>query len=200
MTSRFTLRILAALVLPVMLAGCLTSVPLTSIPKLMRLDFLLMDFQYVRVGLRLPSILTLRTGDAAMIITTKTDGVAGETVDVFGLVEDTDTASRAALAQEAVRDFTISVWRVSPEDVSRLAAIQERSRRPRTSGPRTSGSVAIQISGACAKGPIPAGPVRVSSYLKAAQKDDYIPLARNFDLRNEIKATDWEQKIRRCET
>jgi len=164
----------------------------------MRLDFLSMDFLHVRVGLRLPSILTLRNGDAVMIITTKTDGVAGETVDVFGLVEDTDAASRAALDREARRDFALSVWRVEPEGAPRLAAIQERARRSQISGPRTRGSVAIQVSGACAKGPIPAGPVRVSSYLKAAQNDDYIPLAMDFDLRQEIKATDWEQKVRLC--
>ncbi len=55
------------------LAGCMT-VPISSIPKLMRQDFLTMDFEHVRVGLQLPADLSLRSGDAVMITRSRTDG------------------------------------------------------------------------------------------------------------------------------
>lgn len=80
--SRFT----RSLILLFLLTGCMTT-PISSIPKLMRLDFLTMNFEHVRVGLQLPAHLSLGSGDAVMIIRSVTDGVKGETVETFALIE-----------------------------------------------------------------------------------------------------------------
>lgn len=192
-------RIPAFLMLTLMLAGCLTTTPVSSLPQLMQLDFVTMDFQHVRAGLRLPGALSLHQGDALMTVRTRTDGVKGETVDTFALVEDTDASARTALARQAREGFTLSVWRMGSQDVSRLSAIQQRTARSRVSGPRVRGSIEIDVSSTCSRGPLPAGPLLVSSYLKPAANTPYITLTENADLRDAIGAADRERNVTRCE-
>lgn len=132
--SRFT----RSLILLFLLTGCMTT-PISSIPKLMRLDFLTMNFEHVRVGLQLPAHLSLGSGDAVMIIRSVTDGVKGEIVETFALIEDKDAAARAQFHAEKRAGTATSVWRIKPEEVSRLATLQEKVRLSRIEGPRIRG-------------------------------------------------------------
>ncbi|WP_246669626.1 hypothetical protein [Agrobacterium sp. B1(2019)] len=180
------------------LAGCMT-VPISSIPKLMRQDFLTMDFEHVRVGLQLPANLSLRSGDAVMITRSKTDGATEETVETYALVADTDAAALAKFRPEKRDGMLASVWRVKPEDVGRLAELQERVRRSRAQGPRIRGSTAIKIVKACFKGTFPAGPIYSSIYMKPAENEDYIPTSLDADLVKLFGPTAVRSLITPCE-
>lgn len=180
------------------LAGCMT-VPISSIPKLMRQDFLTMDFEHVRVGLQLPANLSLQSGDAVMITRSKTDGATEETVETYALVADTDAAALAKFRPEKRDGMLASVWRVKPEDVGRLAELQERVRRSRAQGPRIRGSTAIKIVKACFKGTFPAGPIYSSIYMKPAENEDYIPTSLDADLVKLFGPTAVRSLITPCE-
>ncbi len=180
------------------LAGCMT-VPISSIPKLMRQDFLTMDFEHVRVGLQLPANLSLRSGDAVMITRSRTDGADEETVATYALVADTDAAALAKFRPEKRDGMLASVWRVKPEDVGRLAELQERVRRSRAQGPRIRGSTEIKIVKACFKGTFPAGPIYSSIYMKPAENEDYIPTSLDADLVKLFGATAIKSLITPCE-
>jgi hypothetical protein len=180
------------------LAGCMT-VPISSIPKLMRQDFLTMDFEHVRVGLQLPANLSLRSGDAVMITRSRTDGAAEETVATYALVVDTDAAVLAKFRPEKRDGMLASVWRVKPEDVGRLAELQERVRRSRAQGPRIRGSTEIKIVKACFKGTFPAGPIYSSIYMKPAENEDYIPTSLDADLVKLFGPTAVRSLITPCE-
>ncbi len=179
------------------LGGCL-STPLSSLPKLARLDFLTMDFAEVRAGLRQPSALALRPGDFVMTVKTKTEGSSDETVDRFVLVEAAEPAERHPLSMEAKPGFVLSVWRIAPEDVPRLAAIQERTRVSIKYGPRVRGSIEIAVTGGCVREDIPAGPLPVSTYLKPARDESFITLSANADLRGMITGKDQQVSLPRC--
>ncbi len=181
----------------VILGGCL-STPLSSLPKLARLDFLTMDFAEVRAGLRQPSALALRPGDFVMTVKTKTDGSSDETADRFVLVEATEPAERQSLATEAKPGFALSVWRIAPEDVPRLASIQERTRVSIKYGPRVRGSIEIAVTGGCVRADIPAGPFAVSTYLKPARGESFITLSTDADLRGMIMAKGQQVSLPRC--
>lgn len=189
-------RAFVLMAVSLILSGCFGA-SLSSLPRLMRLDFLTMDFNEVRAGPRLPSVLALRPGDAVMTIKTRAEG-RPETADRFVLVETTAPAERAGLAQEARAGFAVSVWRVDPDDVPRLTALQARIRLSRTQGPRLSGSIDIRVSGGCARSAIPAGPVRVSSYLKPARQESFITLTEDADLRDAIPVADWQSHVPSC--
>ena len=178
------------------LGGCL-STPISSIPRLIRLDLATMDMNEVRAGLRLPAMLRVRQGDATMTIKTRVDGGAS-TGDRFVLVEETEDRERAGLAAESRSGFSLSIWRVAPADVARLAEIQERVRHSQTRGPRVRGSLEIKVSGGCRTAPIPGGPVLMSSFLKPGRGETYITLVDGLDLRNVIPQADWQSKLPAC--
>lgn len=184
------------LALSLALSGCFGT-PLSSLPRLMRLDFLAMDFNEVRAGLRLPASLALRPGDAVMTIKTRTDGGA-ETVDRFVLAEAADPAERSGLAERARAGFTLGVFRVEPHDVPRLAALQARIRASQERGPRLRGSIDIRVSGGCLKGTVADGPLPVSSYLKPARGESFITLTEDMDLRQTIPSADWAERMPPC--
>ena len=151
------------LILIVFLSGCMTT-PISSIPKLMRLDFLAMNFEHVRVGLQLPTFLSLRAGDAVMIIRSATDGVKDKSVEKFGLIEENMAeADRARFKVKNRAGWGTTVWRIKPEDAARLTALQEKVRRSRIEGPRIRGSTEIEILRVCVAGTLPSGPIYFST-------------------------------------
>ena len=184
------------LALSLALSGCF-GVPVSSLPRLMRLDFMTMDFNEVRAALRLPASLALRPGDAVMTVKTRTeDGV--ETADRFVLVEAPEPAERAGLAEQARAGFTLGVFRVAPHDVPRLAALQARIRASRERGPRLRGSIDIRVSGGCLREAVAEGPLPVSSYLKPGRGEAFIALTEDVDLRRAIPSADWAERMSRC--
>jgi hypothetical protein len=196
MTSRRTRACALLIAAALGLGGCFAT-PVTSIPRLMRLDLATMDMNEVRAGLRLPAMLRVRPGDAVMTIKTRVEGAA-VSEERFVLAEATEERERSGLAGEAQRGFALSVWRVAPADVPRMAALQERLRASRASGPRIRGSLEVTVSGGCATGAVTPGPVLMSSFLKPARGETYITLLDGLDLRQHIPLADWDQKIPRC--
>lgn len=192
-------RFKTLLILIVFLSGCMTT-PISSIPKLMRLDFLTMNFEHVRVGLQLPTFLSLRAGDAVMIIRSATDGVKDKTVETFGLIEeDMSEADRARFKAKNRAGWGTTAWRIKPEDVARLTALQEKVRRSRIEGPRIRGSTEIEILRVCVAGPLPSGPIYFSTYIKPAENEDYIPMSIDADLVKVFGAAQIATRASRCE-
>lgn len=187
------------LILIVFLSGCMTT-PISSIPKLMRLDFLTMNFEHVRVGLQLPTFLSLRAGDAVMIIRSATDGVKDKTVETFGLIEeDMSEADRARFKAKNRAGWGTTAWRIKPEDVARLTALQEKVRHSRIEGPRIRGSTEIEILRVCVAGTLPSGPIYFSTYIKPAENEDYIPMSIDADLVKVFGAAQIATRVSRCE-
>jgi hypothetical protein len=60
------------------------------------------------------------------------------------LLDATSTRS-LEIGESPLLAFTTSAWRIRPEEVSRLAASQEKVRLSRTEGPRIRGSTEIEI-------------------------------------------------------
>lgn len=196
LARRSLIRLAVIVASAIGLAGCL-STPMTSLPRLMRLDLATMDMNEVRAGLRLPAMLRVRPGDASMIIKTRVEG-GPSTEDVFVLEEATEERERAGLGGEARSGFSLSVWRVAPGDVPRVAAIQQRVRASLERGPRVRGSLEIRVSGGCKTASIPAGPVLMSSLLKPGRGETYITLVDGLDLRQLIPQADWHAKLPVC--
>ena len=194
--SHLVSRLAFVAVCSVGLGGCL-STPITSLPRLMRLDLATMDMNEVRAALRLPVSLRVRPGDAVMTIKTQVDG-GRPTEDRFVLVESTVERERVEMAGEARAGASITIWRIAPDDVPRVAAIQQRVRASLVQGPRVRGSLEIQVSGGCRTAPVPDGAVAMSSFLKPARGETYITLVSDLDLRRVIPLADWQAKIPEC--
>lgn len=196
MSARPCLATAALAAASLALAGCL-STPITSLPRLMRLDLATMDMAEIRAGLRLPAMLRVRAGDAVMTVRLRPEG-GQPSEEVFVLAEVAEDREQVALAREARPGHALSVWRIAPADLDRIGAIQQRVRQSRASGPRVRGSLEIRIGGGCRTAPIPPGPVAMSSYLKPGRTETYITLVEDLDLRRLIAEADWAAKVPAC--
>ncbi|MDP2804021.1 MAG: hypothetical protein Q8O26_19295 [Phreatobacter sp.] len=194
--SRLVSRLAFVAACSVGIGGCL-STPISSLPRLMRLDLATMDMNEVRAALRLPAMLRVRPGDTVMTIKTRVEG-GSPTEDRFLLVETSVERERVEMAGEARPGDAITIWRIAPDDVPRVEAIQRRVRASLVQGPRVRGSLEIQVSGGCRTAPIPDGAVAMSSFLKPARGETYITLVSDLDLRRVIPLANWQSTIPDC--
>jgi hypothetical protein len=116
----------------VSLAAC-SSVPLTSIPALSRIDFGTTDFTALRAGLRLPDFLRPQPDGVELEVTLRVAGSPDEK-SRFPLVE-WSAGSLPDEGQVGKRDF---IYRLSDQDSRRFDVIREKTRVARQQNKRGS--------------------------------------------------------------
>lgn len=177
----------AGLLLASLAAGC-GHVPLTSLPKLSRIDIRTTELSQLRAGISLPADIRPLPGGVTMtIVALPKDGSRHERKAVLEEVHDaTELASLPVLAAPG-RRFT--VFRLSAADAARLDAFREEMfTGPQNSGNR--GSLALGADKACRLGEPSTKPVTMTGYLRTSETRDYVPVLRDFDLTEAVRAID----------
>lgn len=174
-----------------LLAGFLTGcghVPLTSLPKLAKIDIKTTDLAQLRAGINLPADIRPLPGGVTMTITAlPKDGGRHERKVVLEEVRDaTDLASLPVLTAPG-RRFTL--LKLSSADVARLGAFREEMFvGPQQSGNR--GSLSLGADKACRIGELSPRPITMTGYLRTSETQDYVLLMRDFDLTEAVRAVD----------
>ena len=177
----------AGLLLASLAAGC-GHVPLTSLPKLSRIDIRTTELSQLRAGISLPADIRPLPGGVTMtIVALPKDGSRHERKAVLEEVRDaTELASLPVLAAPG-RRFT--VFRLNAADAARLGAFREEMfTGPQNSGNR--GSLALGADKACRLGEPSTKPVTMTGYLRTSETRDYVPVLRDFDLTEAVRAID----------
>jgi hypothetical protein len=160
-------------------AGC-GHMPVTSMVKLARLDLQTTDPEQLRVALKLPSMLKARTEGTVLRIAVRLANGAEDARD-FSLREAT-SAERAALAAEAEGGSAVFAYALAHSDVAQLRMFRAELMRRQKGG--SGGAITIAVRpDTCRTAPLPNGPLLFSTYLKTAETNGYVPLARDLDLR-----------------
>lgn len=177
----------ACLLLAGLLAGC-GHVPLTSLPKLAKIDVRTTDLAQLRAGISLPADIRPLPGGVTMTITAlPKDGGRHERKAV--LEEVRDAAELASLPVLAAPGRRFTLFRLSTADVARLGAFREEMfAGPQQSGNR--GSLSLGADKACRLGDLSAEPVTMTGYLRTSETQDYVLLMRDFDLTEAVRAID----------
>jgi hypothetical protein len=177
----------ACLLLAGLLAGC-GHVPLTSLPKLAKIDVRTTDLAQLRAGISLPADIRQLPGGVTMTITAlPKDGGRHERKAV--LEEVRDAAELASLPVLAAPGRRFTLFRLSAADVARLGAFREEMfAGPQQSGNR--GSLSLGADKACRLGDLSAEPVTMTGYLRTSETQDYVLLMRDFDLTEAVRAID----------
>ena len=177
----------ACLLLAGLLAGC-GHVPLTSLPKLAKIDVRTTDLVQLRAGISLPADIRPLPGGVTMTITAlPKDGGRHERKAV--LEEVRDAAELASLPVLAAPGRRFTLFRLSTADVARLGAFREEMfAGPQQSGNR--GSLSLGADKACRLGDLSAEPVTMTGYLRTSETQDYVLLMRDFDLTEAVRAID----------
>lgn len=176
----------AVLSLTLVLAGC-SHVPLASLPQLASLDLMTADISVLRAAVRAPDAIVPTPGGAVLQLSYWRPGEeAHKTVVEVPLEEEPGAQALAALKAEERPGMRITVFRLGDESRRKLEAARAAAMAMKSDemakGRRTQGSLAVSAKG-CATGPLPEGPLRISTYLRLKPGGDFVPLLQDVDLR-----------------
>ena len=192
MSPRFLLHCFLCILIVLAITGC-GHMPVTSMVKLARVDFETSDPAQLRAAIKLPRTLRPRPNGVALRIAVQV-GRAPEEARDFMLRELSEPAE---LAREAGTDSHIFAYRIDDADLARLAAFRAELIAKKSSGQRGSISISVRPQ-ACKAGELPDGPVHFTTYLRTAETQDYVALARDLDLRSIVPDADVVAGIPRC--
>ena len=170
------------------LAGACGHVPLTSLPKLSRIDIRTTSLTDLRAGLSLPvGIRPLPGGVTMTIVVMPKEGGRHERKVV--LEEVRDATELAALPVMVSPGRRLTVFRLSPKDAARLGAFREEQLLG-TGQSGNRGTLSLGADKACRSGDLGNGPIPMTSYLRTSETRDYVVVTRDLDLREAIRAVD----------
>jgi hypothetical protein len=182
MNPRVLLPCLLHVLLITAMAGC-SHMPVTSMVKLVRVDFETSDPAQLRAAIKLPRMLRPQPNGVALRIAVQV-GRAPEEARDFMLRELPEPAE---LTREAGADSRIFAYRIEDSDLARLNAFRSeliaRKNSAQSSGQKGSISISVRPQ-ACKAGELADGPVYFTTYLRTAETKDYVALARDVDLRS----------------
>jgi hypothetical protein len=176
----------------VSVAACST-VPLSSIPALSRIDFRTTDFSAVRAGLRLPEALRPQPAGVELEVTLRIAGSPDEKT-VFPLV-GISAGSLPDGDQSGKKDF---VYRLSDQDPRRFDAIRDKTNVARQQNKRGSVDLSITPRQFCFLSPLPDGPVLITTYIQTSETKRFVVLTRDLDLRAEPQIAANLSNIKAC--
>ena len=178
MNFRLPLHCLLLILSMLAMAGC-SHMPVTSMAKLARVDFETSDPAQLRAAIKLPRTLRPQPKGVALRIAVQV-GRAPEEARDFMLRELPEPAE---LMREAAAGSHIFAYRIDDSDLARLAAFRAELIAKKSSGQRGSISISVRPQ-ACKAGELPDGPLTFTTYLRTAETQDYVALARDVDLRS----------------
>jgi hypothetical protein len=173
-------RVLIALLSALMMAGC-ASLPLQSAIALRRVDFQTTDFAKLRVAVQFPEFIRAQAEGVKMIATVTYDGEAPRK-ESFTLREAT---LEGVAPPTAPRGSYVRTYGLRASDSARMDAIRKEIVAARAEGRRGSFGIGVEANEFCRAGEIGGGAVMITTYLKAAETPEFVPLLRNFDLRSD---------------
>ncbi len=162
-------------------------VPLTSIPKLLKIDFATTNIAEMRAAVRLPADIRPQPGGVILKVTSE-PGAGGRHERSYALEEVADPLERAPLLG-AAKDGHLVVYRLGLRDAAQLAAFrQEMAAVEKSSGRKNRGSISIGAEKVCRTGALQDKPLYATSFLKTSETDGFVVLTSNVDVRGLAKA------------
>lgn len=177
-----------------MLAGC-SSVPLTSIPPLARIDARTTDLSMLRVAVQLPDALRPRSGGVKLDVVTKLAGEA-ETRTSFAMME-MSPRERGGLPAPP-QNASIYAYRLSPEDAARFEALRASMVEQGKNGKRGSMGLGVAAKEFCRANAAPQAALLVTIYLMTSETKSFIPVVRDFDLLSDPAMAGGLESVQPC--
>ncbi len=176
------LKPIFASLLALSVAGC-TSIPISSMYKLSRIDFMTTDLSRMRIAITLPTNLSPRPGGVHMDLAYQ-QGDKAEEKRVLKLQDAVSAADFVGLPEAPSGNKTY-VYHMSNEDVSTLNKIRNDGAVGKTRGEKGSLSMGVAAKEFCANGNIANAPLLVTTYVFTSENNEYVVLTRDIDLRSD---------------
>ena len=174
-----------ACLITLFLAGC-TSMPLTSMYKLSRMDPMEADPAQIKVAVRADEAIGIGKGDAQ--IEFKFDAEDGSlSIDEIYLIEmDPDPIVYGAIYTDKKPGESITVLSLTPGDAERMKQLQLEMAMFREGNVKGSGSLRVNLNGICLHSKMHPGEVQLDMFLQTSEQEGFFVLAKNLDLREAL--------------
>lgn len=172
----------AALIAALASAGC-GHVPVSTMWALRNFDSLSVDPALLRAAVRLPRAFQPRPGGVKVVATwgKKGDPASEKKIDI-ALQETSLSAEGPALGKEIRQGHYLQVYRVAPDDVPRLRALQAEIARAKAQRQADHGSLGVGAD-ACRIDDLPEGPILMTTFLKTSEETGWLTVLKDIDLR-----------------
>ena len=173
---------IVVVVIVLALAGC-GHVPVTSLPKLSRLDIMTLDVEQLRVAVNMPDGLRVR------------EDVGGPALEERIVLEDVTNTEPGPASDPSPQ---ARIFRIPQNDVARLEALRETIRQRKAAYPDDTRGYLTVTSAACRAARLPDGPLRVDTWLKTSADEPYFILTRQVDMRSLVPRRDLARELPLC--
>jgi hypothetical protein len=164
------------------LSAC-TSIPLGSMYKLSRIDFMSTDLSRLRFAINLPTDLKPRQGGVHMDLAYQ-QGEKPEEKRVIKLAEATTPADFVGLPAGSDKTKTY-VFKLPENEVVALNKIRVDAAASKAAGKKGSLTMGVAAKEFCANAEIPNAPLLITTYVLTSENADYVVLTQNIDLRSD---------------
>lgn len=194
---RIFLPILLRCTVWLLLAGC-GHMPVTSMVKLARVDFVATDPSGLRAAVRLPRTIRPLRDQVRLHLVAKLASGKEDTQD-FRLAEVSEPADLLSLRGEIEGGTHLFAYRLEPAEAARLTAFRDTLKKQQSSSGGRGGALTISIATeACRSADLPDGPVLLTTYLRTTETGEYVPLTRDVDMRSIVRGRDLVAEMPVC--
>jgi hypothetical protein len=164
------------------LSAC-TSIPISSIYKLSRIDFMTTDLRLFRFALTIPNDLKPKPGGVQLDLA-YTQGEKPEEKRVVKLEESLASPDFVGLPN-APQGTKTYVYKLPQKEVTTLNKIRSDAILAKARNQKGSLSMGIAAKEFCANNTIPKTPLLVTTYVLSSENNEYVVLTRDIDLRGD---------------
>lgn len=177
------------------LAGC-SSLPLTSIPRLARIDARTTDLAMLRVAVQLPAALRPRSGGVKLDVVTKVTGET-ETRTSFAMMEMSEARDRGDLPAPPP-GAAMHAYRLSQVDAARFEALRAAMVEYGKQGKRGSMGIGVAAKEFCRANAAPQASLPVTIYLMTTETKGFVPVVKDFDMLSDPALAGGLDSIQSC--
>jgi hypothetical protein len=186
----------SAFLATLLLAGC-TTVPVTSLVALSKIDAMTSDLSRLRIALAAPEALRPRPGGVKLDVKVVQGNNPPESL-LIALDETVDAADMVGLPQADRPGQSMHVYRLSQKGVADLARIRQEAQRQKAEKKRGSLSIGVSAKEFCLAAPLPDGALPVTTWLLTSETQSYVPVTRDVDLRSDASIAKSLQDMPPC--
>jgi hypothetical protein len=172
------------LIAAIVLSGC-TSVPLTTLYKLHKIDPMEADPAQIKVAIRADERIGIGEGGAKIEVKFEAEDGSLNIDETYLIEIIRNPGMSAELFTGKNPGESVTVLGLTQSDIRRMRAVQSSIAPHQDGDLEGTGSLGVYLDGVCLNGKMPAGQVLVDVFLQTSDQDGFFVFARNLDLRKE---------------
>lgn len=164
------------------LAAC-TSMPISSMYKLSRMDPMEADPAQIKVAVRADEAIGIGKGDAQIEFKFDAEDDSLNIEEIYLIEVVRNPALRGKLYTDKKPGESITVLGLTTSDAGRMRQLQLEMAPFRDGDVEGSGSLRVNLSGMCLHSKMPPGEVELDLFLQTSEQDGFFVIAKNLDMR-----------------